>query len=103
DIFVLDDGGGIWKLERAPETMQATPFPTKLSETGLFTDTKTNTPDPALIPYSVNSPLWSDGAAKERFIALPGDSTIEVTPTRGWKFADGAVLVKTFSLDLEEG
>jgi mono/diheme cytochrome c family protein len=104
DLFVLDDGGGLWKLETAPAAeAQATPFPTKLSETGLFTDTKTHTPDPGLIPYSVNAALWSDGAAKERFIALPGDSTIEVTPTRGWKFADGAVLVKTFALDLDEG
>ena len=28
---------------------------------------------PALIPYSVNAVLWSDGAAKERWLGLPPD------------------------------
>jgi uncharacterized repeat protein (TIGR03806 family) len=66
-----------------------------------------------LIPYSVNAPLWSDGAEKERFLALPGDSQIEVDdvvyphgpayPDPGWRFPDGAVLVKTFSLDMKAG
>src|SRR5262249_13002877 len=59
-------------------------------------------PDPALIPYDVNTPLWSDGAEMERFIALPGTSQIEFKPSRGWEFSDGAVLVKTFSLDLAD-
>src|SRR5262249_17637355 len=55
--------------------------------------------EPALIPYSVNAPLWSDGADKERFIALPGTSHIEFTTQNGWNFPEGSVLVKTFSLD----
>ena len=53
------------------------PFPRKLSETGLFASTKDHAPAPGLIPYSVNAPLWSDGAEKERFLALPGDTQIE--------------------------
>ena len=44
-------------------------------------------PHPALIPYSVNAPLWSDGAHKERFLAVPGLLGIDMTPSRGWKFA----------------
>ncbi len=89
------------------------PFPRKLSETGLFASTKDHQPAKGLIPYSVNAPLWSDGAEKERFLALPGDSQIEMDdvvyphgptyPDRGWRFPDGAVLVKTFSLDLKAG
>jgi mono/diheme cytochrome c family protein len=59
-------------------------------------------PAPGLIPYTVNAALWSDGADKERFIALPGDSRIDFTGERGWNFADGAVLVKTFSLLLRD-
>jgi len=69
----------------------------------LFVSTASHTPDPAMIPYSVNSPLWSDGAEKERFIALPGMSQIEFTAEGAWKFPEGAVLVKTFSLDAGEG
>jgi len=35
-------------------------------------------PDPALVPYSVNVPLWSDGAAKDRSVMLPGTETVRV-------------------------
>src|SRR5262249_31058497 len=59
---------------------------------------------PALIPYSVNAPLWSDGAYKERWLALPGaDSKIDYTRNRGWNFPDQTVLVKSFALEMEEG
>jgi len=97
NLLVCDDGGGIFQLERAPKVEQK-PFPSKLSETGLFISTKKNKPHPGLIPYSVNSPLWSDGAAKERFIALPGGEKIDYTSSNGWNFPNGSVLVKTFSL-----
>ena len=104
DLFVLDDGGGVFKFEpNTSDPSVTTKFPTKLSETGLFSSVKGHVPEPSLIPYSVNSPLWSDGAGKERFIALPGDTKIDYTDTRGWGFPEGAVLVKTFSLDLQAG
>ena len=58
----------------------------------------------ALIPYSVNAPLWSDGAYKERWLGLPGaDSKIDFTRSRGWNFPDQTVLVKSFALEMEEG
>jgi uncharacterized repeat protein (TIGR03806 family) len=88
-----------WESKNRPTAK----FPTLLSETGLFTLVEGHQTVPALIPYSVNSPLWSDAAHKERFIALPGDSKIAFAPNRGWNFPDGTVLVKTFSLDLEDG
>jgi hypothetical protein len=48
--------------------------------------------------------LWSDGAYKERWIALPGgDSHIDFTTQRGWNFPDQTVLVKSFALETEEG
>lgn len=103
EIYFVDYAGPLYTLERpAPEPPKA-PFPRRLSETGLFISTANHTPDPALIPYSVNSPLWSDGADKERFIALPGMSKIEFTADGAWKFPEGAVLVKTFSLDVGAG
>jgi len=105
DVLVLDDGSGIYKLVATPKEAVAhqPPFPRKLSETGLFASTRDHVPAPGLIPYTVNSPLWSDGAIKERFIAIPGDGKIELTPARGWNFPDGTVLVKTFSLELDPG
>ena len=110
EILIVDmkdkDEGGIYTLEAAPAVTSSAPtmFPTRLSESGLFRSVKGHVPEPALIPYTVNAPLWSDGAYKERYIALPGaDSKIEVTPSGGWNFPDRAVLVKSFALDMEDG
>jgi uncharacterized repeat protein (TIGR03806 family) len=99
EIHFVDYGGGLYRLERAPADAQKTVFPRLLSETGLFASTADHRPDPALIPFTVNSPLWSDGAHKERFIALPEMSQIDFTEEGAWKFPEGAVLVKTFTLD----
>lgn len=61
----------------------------------------------------MNAELWSDHAVKDRFIAIPGEGKIgfdEITYPQpspgappGWKFPDGTVLVKTFSMDMERG
>jgi hypothetical protein len=51
----------------------------------------------------VNAPLWSDGAAKDRFIAIPGTGQIEFTEDGAWRFPEGTVLVKTFSLEVMVG
>jgi uncharacterized repeat protein (TIGR03806 family) len=115
DVYLVDfAGGGFHRIIKSPPATTAEkPFPRKLSETGLFASTKDHIPAAGLIPYSVNSPLWSDGAEKERFIALPGDSKIELDSVIyphgpeyadvGWRFPDGAVLVKTFSMETESG
>ena len=114
EVYLVDfAGGGLHKIVPAPPQVATKPFPRKLSETGLFASTEDNTPAKGLIPYSVNAPLWSDGAEKERFIALPGDSQIEFDdvvyphgptyPDLGWRFPDGTVLVKTFAMEMEKG
>ena len=114
EVYLVDFvGGGFHRIVKSPSQVDTRPFPRKLSETGLFASTKDHIPAAGLIPYSVNAALWSDGAEKDRFIALPGDSKIEfdgvVYPhglnysDLGWRFPDGAVLVKTFSMDLEKG
>ena len=115
EVYALDFvSGGIYNLEKAPPPAKdLPPFPRKLSETGLFSSTKDMTPATGLIPYSVNSELWSDGATKERFIAVPGDARIEFETVTypqpapgslpGWRFPNGTVLVKSFFLETEPG
>ena len=57
---------------------------------------------PSLMPYSVNVSFWSDGAHKDRFVAVPANEGI--TFNRGvWGFPDKTVLVKSFALEMEEG
>jgi uncharacterized repeat protein (TIGR03806 family) len=103
ELYIVDYAGPLYTLERVPPVAEPAPFPRKLSETGLFELVKGHVVSPALIPYSVNSPLWSDNALKERFIALPSLSQIEFVEDTAWKFPEGAVLVKTFALELESG
>ncbi|MBL8793823.1 MAG: PQQ-dependent sugar dehydrogenase [Planctomycetia bacterium] len=100
ELLIVDYGGGLYRLERAPQEANPAQFPTLLSETGLFASVKDHRPAPGLIPYAVNAPLWSDGADKERFLAIPGDGVIDYTENRGWNFPEGTVLVKSFSLKL---
>ncbi len=75
--------------------------PQTVSASGLFSDMATRTPAPGIIPYGVNSVLWSDGASKTRFIALPGQAQIEFSADGIWQFPPNAVLVKNFYIDLE--
>jgi glucose/arabinose dehydrogenase/mono/diheme cytochrome c family protein len=96
--------GGLYTLEPMPKDAKPADFPRTLSATGLFASVKGHVVQPALIPYSVIAPLWGDNAYKERWIALPGaDSKIEFTSSRGWEFPNGAVLVKSFALEMQEG
>lgn len=96
--------GGFFTLVPTPKGLPPSNFPLRLSESGLFRSVKGHQVDPGLIPYSVNAPLWSDGAYKERYIALPtADAKIEMTPTRGWNLPEKTVLVKSFALETKEG
>src|ERR1700736_1347569 len=78
ELYLLDHmTGRISRLVRNPAANTAGQFPRRLSDTGLFTSTRDHQPAPGVIPYSVIAPQWCDGATKERFLALPGQSQIE--------------------------
>jgi uncharacterized repeat protein (TIGR03806 family) len=95
--------GGLYTLVPTPRDWKPAVFPRKLSESGLFESVKGHVMKPALIPYSVNAVLWSDGASKQRWLALPGDKRIEYRNRRAFEFPDETVIVKSFSLEMEEG
>ena len=77
-------------------------IPSLLSGTGAFTDVPNLTPDPALVPLEPINPLWSDGAVKSRWIALPTGTTVTWSPTGEWSFPAGTVFVKHFELPTDE-
>lgn len=105
ELVVIDQHTGFYRLEpNPPPTTPLPKFPTKLSETGLFTAVSKHTVAAGVIPYSVNAALWSDEAYKERFIALPDDANAEFTQGgKSWNFPDGTVLVKSFALEKTAG
>lgn len=78
-------------------------MPTLLSATGLFADTASLTPAPGVLEYAVNAPLWSDGAEKRRWLALPGPSRIQFAAEGAFVFPIGTALVKHFELPTGPG
>ncbi len=103
EIVIADHEGGLYNLQRQPHPTAPQAFPLKLSQTGLFTDVARGQMASGLISYSVQSPLWSDGASKSRWLAVPDGSQIEGTDNWGWNFPSGSVLVKTFTLPVVSG
>src|SRR5205085_1419271 len=69
--------GAFYYLEPVPPATTPSTFPRKLSESGLFKHVAGHVMQPGVVPYSVNSPLWSDGAFKSRFIAIPHKDGME--------------------------
>ena len=100
-----ENTGVIHKLAAQGITAEA---PALLSQTGFFTDMATLTPIQAAIPFSVASPLWSDGADKHRWLVVPNDGShdsnaekIVFSENDNWVFPAGSVLVKHFELPLD--
>ncbi len=96
------EAGRIHRLERTGEPPKRKPFPSLLSQTGAFTDTARLTAAPGLVPYTVNSPLWSDGAAKLRWMALPAGTKVRFNDKGEKAFPPGTVFVKHFEIALDE-
>lgn len=101
-------GGQIYRLRREGPPA-GKPFPNRLSEIGAFTDLTTLEASPELIPFTVNSPLWSDGAAKSRWMAVPNDGApyaaderVSYAPKGEWRFPAGTVFVKHFELPIDD-
>ena len=67
-----------------------------LSEYNLFGDASRQTPSPGLIPYDLNTPLFSDYAAKHRFVGLPEGASAAYQEEGAFEFPVGTVLVKSF-------
>lgn len=99
-MLKLAGGTGIWKLV---ENVQAPEPPRLLSETGAFSDLISLTPSEGVIDYEVNVPLWSDRAAKRRWISLPKGEKIQFSQDSSWSFPVGTVFIKHFELPIDQG
>jgi cytochrome c553 len=73
--------------------------PPLLSETGLYAGEGTMQIDPRNRPFSPQYPLWSDGAAKRRWIRLPEGAAIDASNLSRWDFPIGTRFWKEFSFD----
>ena len=108
ELYITMHGpeGRIYKLALTGAT---TPPPATLSGTGAFANLATLTPAAGIVPFNVNSSLWSDGAEKNRWIAVPNDGapygadeTVTFAATGQWSFPVGTVTIKHFEMPVSE-
>ncbi|MEM7702927.1 MAG: SO2930 family diheme c-type cytochrome [Pseudomonadota bacterium] len=73
-------------------------YPRTLSEYGFFLDDAGRMPDERVIPYELNTALYSDGADKLRYIFLP-DGAAMTDPGEGGllDLPVGSAIIKTFA------
>ena len=74
-------------------------FAASLSDYGFFADGAAQRPAAGVTPYRIQTPLWSDGAEKLRFVYLPAGTQAKAQGAGLLDLPVGAALVKTFKLD----
>ncbi len=82
---------------RGPGAAAGRELPARLSGTGLFQDGDPSRITPALLSFSPQYPLWSDGAAKARWVFIPPGRRIDARDTDAWGFPVGTKFWKEFS------
>lgn len=97
ELYVLDHQGGAYQLT-ANEDFVTDSYPARLQDTGCFTSNVSSTTTDVL-SYDIAVPFWSDGLRKERAIALPNDTQVEVTDDGDLLLPPGAVTLKSFYLE----
>ena len=83
----------------------AEPYPKTLSAWKLFVgDLKELKPNAGVVPYDLNTPLFSDYATKYRFVWMPKGTSAQYSETEVFEFPVGAILAKTFAYpDADQG
>jgi len=109
ELYFLKIDGNPHLFYKLAQSASAPNPPALLSQTGAFSNLARLTPSTGLIPYNVNAPLWSDGAVKKRWLALPNSGTsvtasqkIKFAADSAWTFPAGTVLIKHFELPVDD-
>ena len=98
EVYGIGFNRQIYRVAPKAGGPEASTFPDRLSKTGCVDQADAKKPAPGLVPFGVNAALWSDGADKERYMALPDGQTITVGADGDFDFPSGTVLMKTFTL-----
>ena len=77
--------------------------PEKLSEYGLFTGNgSSQQPVAGVVPYDLNTPLFSDYTEKFRFVKLPDGQSATYSQDDAFDFPVGTIIAKTFAYPVDE-
>lgn len=74
-------------------------LPQRLVDTGLYGPGRPDGIADQNRPYVPQYPLWTDGAAKARWVYLPPGTTIDVSNMDDWDFPAGTKFWKEFAFD----
>ena len=96
ELVVAPGRGG---LSRVVDGSPPSPTPTSLLATKCWDLASPSGVPAGAIAYDVTSPLWSDGASKERFVVVPRGAKITARADGDLVFPVGTVAVKTFAID----
>ena len=96
ELYAIRHSSGV--IERLERTTGGGPtdFPALLSDTGCFQASSPTQVVSGAVPYSIALPFWSDGAAKERYVALPNGTTMSIDSSGDWVLPPGGVTIKNF-------
>ncbi|WP_165440683.1 PQQ-dependent sugar dehydrogenase [Rubripirellula amarantea] len=99
DVIIIDiNNGGIYRLVPNEQKAQRDPFPTQLSDTGLFIDCQSLEPAPGIFAYSPAATMYRDGAIGQRVIGIPSEDPIRPSYWfPGTKYPQGTVLANTLT------
>lgn len=108
EVFIVGYDGTILQLQPNTDAATKESFPTRLSDTGLFADTRSQQPAPGVVEYQINAHRWADGTHSRQWIALPDSTQLTLFEQSDWKtgqsagrfeFPTNTVAVKTVSYD----
>ncbi len=99
--IAIDHRGRILRLESVPieeVAVATTPFPRKLSETGLYRSLEKIEPAEGVVRYQPVAAMWRDGARSERIVAIPTNEPIKSHRNRrNYSYPTGTVFANTIS------
>lgn len=96
ELYVVDYAGGLYRLDNAMAGGGS--VPTKLSDSGCVQAGDPTKPAAGLVPYAPNAAFWSDGATKDRYVALPNGASATMGGDGDLDLPVGTVLMKEFRL-----
>lgn len=105
ELMIVDHIAGTFhRLSPNSQQSQHDSFPRRISQSGLFASLSQDLLQAAegVVPYTINSELWSDYATAERHIGLPKDSAVKPEGA-AWKFPTDTVLARTLSIEMVRG
>jgi mono/diheme cytochrome c family protein len=81
------------------DTRAAEALPAALSAAGLYADIDADVVVAEALAFEPRFPLWTDGAAKRRWLVLPAGAQVDTRDPDDWRFPVGTTAFKEFVRD----